>query len=147
MPYIRVWVHLIWATKYREPLLYDVFRNDVFNHIRENARKKNIFVAEINGYRDHVHCLVSLKFRQSISKVVNLIKGESSHWFNQQNLINRKFSWQTEYYAESVGKSGIARVRKYIRNQEAHHQKQSFQDEIEFFAQKYGFVLQKDSEE
>jgi len=79
MSFIKVYVHYVWSTKNREPLLSADIRFALFNHIRENARKKNIFIDFINGYIDHVHCLISLNDDLSIGKIAQLIKGESSH--------------------------------------------------------------------
>ena len=140
MPYVRVWVHIVWSTKNRISQLTESVRPIIFQHIRENAEEKGIFLVEVNGYTDHVHCLVSLKRNQTVSKVVHLLKGESSHWINQQKLLPEKLKWQSEYYAVSVGESGIARVRKYIQNQEKHHQNQDFREEISLLEKRYGFV-------
>ncbi len=60
MGYIKVWVHLVWTTKNREPILEDSIRKQVFAHIRENALQKDIYIDFINGYKEHVHCLLSL---------------------------------------------------------------------------------------
>ena len=77
--------------------------------MRDNAKKKDIFLDFINGYREHVHALVSLGTEQTISNIVKLMKGESSHWINQNNLIDLKFEWQHEYFAVSVCKSLLVR--------------------------------------
>ena len=53
MSFMKVYVHYVWSTKNKEPLLSADISPDVFNHIRENARKKNIFIDFINGYIDH----------------------------------------------------------------------------------------------
>ena len=140
MPYIRVWVHFVWSTKNRIPYLSDPIRPIIFDHIRENAAKKNIFLDEVNGYVDHVHCLVSLKQTQTIAQVAKLLKGESSRWINQNQLCSTRMSWQKEYYVVSVGERGIKRLRKYIRNQEAHHRRQSFDREIQELEEKHGLV-------
>ena len=140
MPYIRVWVHFVWSTKNRIPYLSDPIRPIIFDHIRENAAKKNIFLDEVNGYVDHVHCLVSLKQTQTIAQVAKLLKGESSRWINQNQLCSTRMSWQKEYYAVSVGERGIKRLREYIRNQEAHHRRQSFDREIQELEEKHGLV-------
>ncbi len=87
MPFVKVWMHLVWSTKNREPYLKDDIRQKVFQHMRENAMKKDIYLDFVNGYRDHVHCLVSLGVDQTIAKTVQLIKGESSFWINKQGLI------------------------------------------------------------
>lgn len=143
MPYLRIWIHLVWSTKKRAPFLNSQIRQEIFHHMQQNALDKGIFLAEINGFDDHVHCLVSLKNTQSVSTVVQMIKGESSFWINQQELIPDRFEWQTEYYAVSVGESEVARIRHYIRKQESHHQQQSFQLEERVLVKKYGFVLEK----
>ncbi len=125
MPYKRVWLHLVWSTKYRKPCLTKDIRYDIFTHIRENAQEKGIYIDFVNGYVDHVHCLISLKPGQSFDKIVRIIKGESSRWINDNNLTNGRFDWQSDYYIVSVSNSAIEILRKYIRNQEIHHQKNS----------------------
>ena len=143
MPFIKIWIHLVWATKKREPLLTKDIRQLVFKHIRENAVIKNIHVDFVNGHVDHVHCLISLHPEQTISKVVQLIKGESSCWINKNNLCKEHFEWQDEYFAVSVSESSVNKVREYIKNQEEHHSKKTFQEEYDEFMKKYGFVLIK----
>lgn len=143
MSFIKVYVHYIWSTKNRESLLSTDIRFDIFNHIRENARKKNIFIDFINGHSDHVHCLISLNDDLSIGKIAQLIKGESSHWINQNKLTKLKFEWQDEYLALGVGEDKIETVRHYIANQQEHHKKITFQQEYEKFIERYGFEIIK----
>lgn len=123
MPYVKVWIHLVWSTKNRIRFLTDDIRPTVFQHIRENAKKKSIFLDFINGYWEHVHCLISLGTEQTISEIVRLIKGESSHWINQSGLTKTKFAWQHEYFAVGVCESLLDKTRDYIRDQEIHHGK------------------------
>ncbi len=78
MSFVKIWVHLVFATKNREPLLNKEFRYDVYKHISENCLEKGIFLQAINGHTDHLHCLISLGKDQSIAKISQLIKGESS---------------------------------------------------------------------
>ena len=131
MPYIRVWIHYVWSTKNRELLLTPEIRPRVFDHIRENANKKNIILDSINGYTDHVHCLISMRRGQTIDKIAQLIKGESSHWINKNELTESRFEWQDEFYAVSVSESAVNSLRKYILNQEEHHKNVSFNEEYE----------------
>lgn len=140
MPFVKVYIHFVWSTKNRIPFL-DSFelRKKVWNHIRENASSKGIFVDFISGYNDHCHCLVSLGIDQTIQKTVQLIKGESSFWINKNQLTKEKFEWQDEYFAISVSESMIDRVRNYIKNQEEHHKKKAFQKEYDEIILKYGF--------
>lgn len=145
MPFVKVYIHFVWSTKNRNPYLSSKeLRLKVWNHIRENAKEKGVFIDFINGYHDHCHCLVSLGVDQTIQKAIQLLKGESSFWINNQGLINEKFEWQDEYFAVSVSESMIENVRNYIKNQEEHHSKKTFQDEYDEFISKYGFEKHKD---
>ncbi len=143
MAFIKVWIHLVWATKNRKPFLVPDIRQKIFTHIRENAKTKNIHIDFVNGYTDHIHCLVALNQEQTIAKVVQLIKGESSFWINKISICKEKFEWQEEYFAVSVSESGINKVRDYIKNQEEHHAKKTFQQEYDEFMEKYGFEIIK----
>lgn len=103
-----------------------------------NCKEKEIWLDTINCVSDHIHLLVSLGAEQTISKVVGLIKGESSYWVNKNKLTGTRFEWQTEYMGISVSESVVEKVREYIRNQEEHHRKKLFAEEYEAFMKKYG---------
>ncbi len=139
MSYIRMWIHLVFATKDREPLLPKEIRYKVHEHIIQNCKEKSIYLQAINGYTDHLHCLISLGREQSISKVTQLIKGESSFWINKHQLTETNFMWQDDYFAVSVSESSLQKVINYIKNQEIHHAKKSFDDEVKEFEKLYGF--------
>ena len=93
----------------------------------------------INGFVDHVHCLISLGSNQSIEDVMRLIKGESSHWINQQKMTKAHFAWQKEYFAVSVNPAGLDSVRRYIANQENHHRNSGLKEEFDDFLVRAGF--------
>jgi REP element-mobilizing transposase RayT len=93
----------------------------------------------INGYVDHVHCLVSLGSHQTLEKIMQLLKGESSFWINKNGLTETKFAWQDEYFAVSVNPAGLDSVRRYIANQEIHHRNSSFKSEFDEFLVRAGF--------
>ena len=139
MSWVRVWIHTVFTTKNRQPLITKNIRDRLFSHIKENAKKKDIFLEEIGGYHDHVHCLISLNKDLSISKTLQLIKGESSHWVNKNNLLPQKFSWQDDYWAVGVSEAHLQLVKYYLQNQETHHKKKTFQEEIDEFMVKYGW--------
>ncbi|MFL5764367.1 MAG: IS200/IS605 family transposase [Bacteroidia bacterium] len=121
MSYVRVWVHLVFSTKNRETLLKKEIREQIRQHIKENCKEKGIFLQAINGYEDHLHCLISLGCDQTIAKVAQMIKGESSYWINKNKLVPGEFMWQNEYYANSVSESEKRKIESYIRNQEKKH--------------------------
>lgn len=139
MPYLKIWIHCVWATKNRVPVLTPEIRQKLFAHIRENAAAKQIHLDLINGYVDHVHCLISLNQEQTISKIIQLIKGESSCWINKTKLCRRRFEWQDGYFALSVSESAVNHLREYIKNQEEHHNKKSFAHEHTEFLVRHGF--------
>jgi len=144
MSWVRVWIHLVFSTKNKEPFLrIGEIRKKVFQHIKQNAEEKGIWLDCVNGYQDHAHCLISLNKDQTISKVTQLIKGESSFWINQTQLTETKFIWQDDYWAVSVSESHSKPVRDYIFQQEEHHIKKSFADEVKDFMEKYGWTLIK----
>ena len=143
MSFLKIYVHLVWCTKNRAPFLFSKeTRELLWNHIRANAREKGVYIDFINGHYDHCHCLVSLGSNQNIGNIIRLIKGESSFWINKNKLTKQKFQWQDDYFAVSVSESMVDRVREYIKNQEAHHARKSFQEEYEDFIRKYKFEPQ-----
>jgi REP element-mobilizing transposase RayT len=99
MPYLKIYIYFVWCTKNRYPFLNTIeSRQLVWNHIKENSKQKGIHVDFVNGYEDHCHCLISLGINQSVEKVMQLIKGESSYWINQNpdlfpNLKGKRFEW------------------------------------------------------
>lgn len=140
MSFVKTYVHFVWSTKFRTPFLRTTeLRYLVWSHIAENARSKGIFIDQVNGHAEHCHCLVSLGSNQTISQVMQLIKGESAFWINKNGLCSGKFEWQNDYFAVSVSQSLVDKVRGYIQNQELHHQKKSFQVEYEELLTRYGF--------
>jgi len=102
------------------------------------AKLKDIKIDHINGFNDHCHCLVQLKSNQNLQSIVHLLKGESSYWINEQKLIPEIFQWQAGFYAASVSHKNLNFVRKYIRNQEIHHQASFLKDELENLFPKAG---------
>jgi putative transposase len=139
MAFVKIWVHSVWGTKNREPILTKPERLDLFQHIKENAEIKGIYLDFINGYIEHVHTLISLDAEQSISKVMQLIKGEASYWANKNSIFSKRLVWADEYYAVSVSESQVEKVREYIRNQEVKHKTMTWSEECELFMTKYGF--------
>ncbi|MFA5012836.1 MAG: IS200/IS605 family transposase [Ignavibacteria bacterium] len=137
MSYVRILVHLVFSTKNRESLLSKEIRDKLYIHIHEYAGTKDIFLESIGGWNDHIHLLISLGKEQNISKIANLLKGESSFWINKGKLLEIKFSWQDDYYAVSIGESGREKLIDYIKKQEEHHKSQGFVQEINEILAKY----------
>lgn len=134
----KIWIHAIWATKERMPLIQPSVEKQIHQFIAEQLREQGCPVRIINGMPDHIHCLFLLSPKQSIADVIKQIKGSSSHFINQNNLIAEKFAWQTGYAAFSVSESVVDKVFQYIKNQKQHHAKKAFQQEYDEFLKLYG---------
>jgi putative transposase len=139
MAFVKNWLHCVWGTKSKTPYLRGDLKFELINHIRSNAKVKDIYIDILNGGEEHLHCLLSLNPEHSLSHVIQLIKGESSFWINKNMLSNIKFKWAEEYYAVSVSESHIQSVRDYIKNQEQHHRMHTWQDEVDELIRVYGF--------
>jgi REP element-mobilizing transposase RayT len=106
--------------------------------------KKKIHIDFLNGYFEHVHCLISLGSDQTLEKLMQLIKGESSFWINKNKLTQKRFEWQDEYFVASVSESNLESVRRYIARQEQHHSKVPFEREFDDMLLRAGFQRFKD---
>ena len=139
MAYVKNWLHCVWGTKNRVPFLSENLAIEIIKHIKINAKEKGIYIDTLNGHKEHLHCLISLGPDQTLSKVIQLIKGESSFWINKKRLSKYRFEWAVEYFGVSISESHLPRVRKYIKNQEEHHRKKSWEEEYTDLINEYGF--------
>lgn len=136
----KIWIHPIFGTKDRFPLINSAFEARLYDHIKkllEDDFESRVRI--INGTSDHIHILLLQNQNHSIAEITKNVKGNSSHWINQNGFINNKFAWQTGYGAFSVSESMVNEVGKYIANQKEYHKKMSFAQEYKKFEEKYGF--------
>lgn len=131
------WLHLIWATEGRARLLVPETAALVSAHLRENAEAKGVYMKLNYVNADHVHALIALPADMTIGDAAKLLKGESSHWINQQRMTAAPFAWQTGYGAFSVSPTRVEAVCKYIAGQ-AGHRKKSFEEELKVFVESHG---------
>ena len=134
----KIWIHAIWATKERQPFITNKVEKQIHDLLRKELIEMGCPVRIVNGMPDHVHLLFLLNPQKSIAEVIKQIKGSSSHFINEQNLIPEKFSWQTGYASYSVSESQLEKVFQYIRNQKSHHRKKTFSQEYEEFIALHG---------
>jgi putative transposase len=100
--------------------------------------EKGIYM-KINYFNpEHAHTLIDLPTNKNIEEVVQLFKGASSHWINEQKLLRGRFTWGRRYGGFSVSHSDVGRVAAYIARQQEHHQRKSFSEEFQLFVKKYG---------
>jgi len=131
--YNKIWIHAIWSTKDWHQLIVPKIESQVHQYMREQFIESGCHVRIINGMPDHVHCLFLLNPQKSIAEIIKQIKGSTSHFINEQNLIEGKFSWQTGYATYSVSESAVEKVFEYIKNQKPHHAQKHFSRSIMIF--------------
>jgi putative transposase len=136
--YSRVWLHLVWATLERRPLISKAAAPRLSAHLHQYASEKGAYMKINYVNADHVHVLVDLPTSLAIDEMMQLFKGESSHWINQGNLLGGKFAWGRGYGAFSVSHSGLGEVAKYIARQAEHHRKRGFDEELRLLVERYG---------
>ncbi|MEI9944695.1 MAG: IS200/IS605 family transposase [Chitinophagaceae bacterium] len=134
----KIWIHTIWATKERYPLIQPSIEKKVHNYMATEFLEVGAPARIINGMPDHIHCLFLLNSQKSLSEIIKQVKGGTAYWINEQNLIKEKFSWQTGYAAYSVSESAAEKVFLYILNQKKHHSKTIFTKEYDEFIKIHG---------
>jgi len=123
------YLHITFATKYREPLILKEVRKSLFAYIEGIVRNLNCPPIIVNGVSDHVHILCVLNKTMSMSEFVTKVKSNSSKWIKTQGEDYLNFAWQRGYGAFSVSRWDIEMIKNYIANQEQHHSKEEFQKE------------------
>jgi len=134
----RIYLHLIFSTKNREPILADSIRPGLHSYLDGILRDLDSPAVEINSVSDHTHLLFCLSCTHAVSEIVAQTKRGSSAWLKTQDRRYATFHWQNGYGVFSVSQSGVDEVREYIRDQQAHHQKSTFQEEYRTFLRRYG---------
>ncbi len=130
MSYVSSYYHCVFSTKERCPIIVPTLAERLWPFLGGIARHNKMKAIEIGGVADHVHLLLSLPSTFAISKAMQLIKGGSSKWIHETFPEHRLFAWQEKYGAFSVSVSQLDKIIAYIKGQEAHHKKISFQEEF-----------------
>lgn len=136
--YTQIHIHYVFAPKYREAILDQSWRSELFAYITGIVQKNGHKMLQINGITDHVHMLIGLRLAQSVADLIKMVKEDSSTWINTKRMTRRHFNWQEGYGAFSHSKSQVQGVIKYIQNQEIHHAKTSFLEEYVDMLKKFG---------
>ena len=124
MPFWRLYYHLVWATKNREPLIPDGLEERLYAYLVHKAAELGVYVYAVNGWEDHVHLIVAIPPSLAVSEVVRRLKGASSHELNLPGGLETTFAWQRGYGALSLGERQRPDAEAYVRDQKAHHSRQ-----------------------
>ena len=133
----QIYIQIVIVVKKRDSLIPQSNREELFEYMAGIIRNKGQKPIIINGVGNHVHIFVGLKPDMKISDLARDIKNNSTNFINKMHWINGKFSWQPGYGAFSYAESQVEAVFKYIKNQENHHKKKSFQEEYLEFLEKF----------
>jgi len=125
MPYWQLFYHLIWSTKYRQPLLTPTIEPVIYGHLRNKALNLGAIVYAIGGVEDHVHMVVAIPPKLAVSKFVGQVKAVASTKFNKSDISDTPFFWQAEYGAFSFDKKRLPNYVAYVQNQKQRHANQS----------------------
>ncbi len=118
----------------------------VSDYLHQYSAEKAIYMKINYVNRDHVHVLVDLPTNLTIEQMMHLLKGASSHWINEHNLLPHKFGWARGYGIFSVSHSLVGEVADYIAGQAEHHRKRSFSEELRIFVERYGLTWHEENE-
>lgn len=122
--YASIFIHCIFSTKDRMPLIAEDRMAGLYAYLGGIARSEGLDLIAAGGTADHIHLLFTLTPTNSLANAVQKLKGGSSRWMGPE------FSWQEGYGAFSVSPSQVAVVKKYIRDQKEHHRERSFEEEF-----------------
>ncbi len=136
--YTGCYIHFIFGTKYRHPLIAPAMRPRLWEYIGGIAREHKFDALCVGGDVDHAHVLIDMSRTLTIAQSIQLLKGGSSKWVNDTFRTFGEFHWQTGYGAFSVGADELDSVIYYILHQETHHHNQAFQDEYLSLLDRYG---------
>lgn len=133
-PYTQLYVHLVWATWDRLPLIASEVEPRLYAALAEKCRVLGCQLLAIGGVADHVHMLVGFPTTITIAKLVGEIKGASSHLMTHEIAPGAFFKWQGSYGAFTVSQHSIATVIAYIDNQKEHHRDATIRAEFEIMS-------------
>lgn len=135
--YTQIHIQAVFVVSSRIGLIQPLWEEQLYRYISGIITAQGHKVLAINGMPDHVHILFGQRPVQSLSELLQDVKGSSSKWINEQGVVKGKFEWQAGYGAFSYSKSQVDAVINYIRNQKSHHQGISFMDEYKALLEEF----------
>ncbi|MDA0835703.1 MAG: IS200/IS605 family transposase [Planctomycetota bacterium] len=128
--FVCLHVHVVFSTKNRQPFITDDLAPRLYDYMGGVVSNRGGKLLTAGGVADHVHLLISLHKEMAMSEFVRIVKSNSSKWIHETFAELKSFAWQTGYGAFGVSFSDLARVKRYIANQQEHHRRQTFKEEF-----------------
>ena len=141
--YTQIHIQAVFVVQGRNCIIKKSWKDELHKYIVGIIQNNGHKVLAINGMPDHIHVFLGLRPSQSLSDLMQDVKGSSSRWINEKRLVSSHFSWQEGYGAFSYSKSHVDQVIDYIKNQEIHHRKKSFMEEYLEFLEKFEISYDK----
>lgn len=141
--YTQIHIQVVFSVQDRNCLIKKSFKDNLYNYISGIIQNYGHKVLAINGMPDHIHIFFGMRPTQSLSELMQNVKGSSSKWINQKRYIPGQFSWQEGYGGFSYSKSQVKNVIDYIKSQEVHHQSKTFTEEYFEFLEKFDVPYDK----
>ncbi len=136
MYYSRIYLHLLWTTENCQNSLNN-YSKKLGSFLMSHAEKKGIDCLMISVLANHVHCLIKINSTQSVSDIVQILKGSSSLWINKNSFLPYKFKWEDEYFAFSISYSQLSEFKNYLMNQSKFHETVGVKKEIQNISNVY----------
>lgn len=135
----QIYIHFVYSTKSRMPFLKDAdLRNRTYRYLAGIFNDRDSHALMISGVEDHIHILCRLGKSIAIADLIRNVKRDSSKWLKDQQ---KDFQWQRGYGAFSISPSHIRAITEYIKNQEEHHRRETFQEDFRRICRKYGIEI------
>lgn len=135
--YTQIHIHAVFAVQNRDCIIENQWKNELYKYITGIIHNHNHKLLAINGMPDHIHILFGMRPVQSLSYLLQEIKGNSSKWINERKFTRNKFSWQEGFGGFSYGKSQLPQIIQYIEQQEKHHKRKPFIEEYKGFLEAF----------
>jgi putative transposase len=127
--YTQIHIQAAFSVQNRDSIILVNWQDELYKYITGIVQNYKHKLLAINGMPDHIHILFGLRPTQSVSDLIQDIKGSSSKWINEKRFVRGKFSWQEGYAAFSYAKTDLPNLMSYIKHQKDHHKKRTFIEE------------------
>ena len=133
----RIIIHVIFSTKNRKPMIAPAIRDELNAYLAGVLKHYGCSPIEINCPPDHAHILCCLSKNHALAEIIEEVKKGSSRWVKTKSPLLSDFYWQGGYASSSVSQSNVEVVRRYIRSQDSHHHRTTFEDELRAFLRRH----------
>jgi REP element-mobilizing transposase RayT len=130
----KILIHMVFATFERRPIIVGDFKPELHAYMAGTARELGVFLHAVGGVEDHCHLVFDLPPKIALADFANQLKSNTSRW------AGREFGWQRGYGAFSVNNASLDRAIQYVLNQDEHHRRQTFRDELAEFLRVHGMA-------